>query len=413
LALLLVILGLTSVIARGNGPRVTKVSSIPVQWRKNSILEDVCPNGLVLLDAMGFPKKEPNLLLLWDLERGKPAFQVTMDAWDEHSLRVSEGVLFASEGLRCVDGGKRVAGRQAMYLALIDVERPQDMTWVLPSRDLNDVSLPQLSHGVDHLISATFAVNPANGLIAAAYNKGVKPRIFLYAADLKSVTRTWELAQFVQDIGWSPDGKRLAVLYSGEIDAKGKYVGQDPNFHPLGIPEVEILDPVSGERLLRFFSGDREAKIAFSADGTRLCTISLRDQEIKNEGAVRMFSASTGSLLKKITSGRYQLHNNFAMSPDGRLIVADASTHAPNLLLNALRYGLRAPYIKMARFVILDTQTGKVLFEHHEETAGPGFGVYPMRFGFSRDGRRLLVDPNFAGCADNERVDVYSLDGLR
>lgn len=134
---------------------------------------------------------------------------------------------------------------------------------------------------------------------------------------------------------------------------------------------------------------------------------------IKKEGAVRMFSASTGDLLETVTSGRYQLHNNFALSPDGRLIVADASTHAPWLLLNALRHGERVLYIKMARFVILDAQTGKLLFEHHEETAGPGYGMYPMRFGFSPDGRRLLVDPNFAGCSDNERVDVYSLDVLR
>ena len=152
---------------------------------------------------------------------------------------------------------------------------------------------------MDHLLAVALAVNPANGLVAAPYNMRSGPRIFLYTAGLNKLVRTFELSQLVQDICWSPDGKRLAVLYSGEIDPKGRYVGDDPHFHPLGIPDVEVLDPQSGERQLRFFSGDREVKISFSPDGTRLCTISVRDQYFSEKGAIRIFSASSGESLRQ------------------------------------------------------------------------------------------------------------------
>jgi WD40 repeat protein len=258
------------------------------------------------------------------------------------------------------------------------------------------------------------AVNPAKGLVAAGFNVGIRPRIFLYNADLKG-PKILELSQFVQDVCWSPDGRRLAVLYSGEIDGKGKFVGNDPHFRPLGIPDVEIFDPASGERQLRFFSGDREAKVAFSPDGTRLYTISLRDKAFNQKGAVRIFSASSGTLLKTITSSRYYLHNNFAVSPDGRFIAADASTKPPYLplLLNVLRNGERGLYNKTARFVLLDAKTGKVRFEYHEVAPGPPGGMGSMVFAFTPDGHRLLVDPNLEGCGFGERVDVYSLGDAR
>jgi len=311
--------------------------------------------------------------------------------------------------------GKAGDGRQGEFLTLIDAQASHDMPWVLISADLSNPEPPQLDAGVDHLIGSTMAVNSVRGLVAAGFNVGLRPRIFLYNAELKG-PKILELSQFVQDVCWSPDGTRLAVLYSGEIDSKGNFVGNDPHFRPLGTPDIEIFDPTSGERQLRFFSGDREAKVAFSPDGTRLYTVSLRDKATNQGGSVRIFSASSGTLLKAITSSRYQLHNNFAVSPDGKLIVADASTKPPYLpwLRNVLRYGERGLSNKTARFVILDARNGKALFENHEVAPGPPGGMMdPMQFAFTPDGRRLLVDPNFAGCGFGERVDVYSFDGLR
>jgi WD40 repeat protein len=405
----------TTAASGGREPRVSKVSSIPAKWDNAHVLLDVCPNGLALLVSRGQPG-EAGSFDLWDLDRGKPAFTVTVAASDEHKSIISS---LSDCVFRCLDGGKRVVALQPPELVMMEAQRPQDVRWALPSRDFlgPPLLLMSRSRGAGYIIQAGLAVSPSGDLLAAAYNMGKKPSIFLYTADLKRLVRTWELSQLVlvQDICWSPDGKRLAVLYSGEVDAKGNYVGDNPHFHPLGIPDVEVLDPQSGERQLRFFSGDREAKVAFSPDGTRLFTISLRDQSTSLRGDIRIFSASNGKLLKKITSGRFHLHNNFALSPDGRLIVADASGRPPWLpwLQGMLRYGEGAYYNKTARFVVLDVKTGRVVFEHHEVTPGPPDVMHPVVFAFTPDSRRLLVDPNFANCGLGEHVDVYSIDDRR
>lgn len=54
----------------------------------------------------------------------------------------------------------------------------------------------------------------------------------------------------------------------------------------------------------------------------------------------------------------------------------------------------------MAHLVILVAKTGELIFEHHEKTPGEAYGVEPMRFAFSPDGRLLYVDPNDAGWHD-------------
>jgi hypothetical protein len=158
-----------------------------------------------------------------------------------------------------------------------------------------------------------------------------------------------------------------------------------------------------------------EAKIAFSPDGTRLYTVSLTKYNIATgkEAAIRVFSSSDGTALQTIELHPWKVRDNFALSPDGRLIVVDATTPAPAFFLKEI-FAEERFYRKMARFAIIDAQTGKLLFEHHENAAGSAGGeaVWPMHFRFSPDSRLLLVDPNYEGWGDSERVDVYSLDGL-
>lgn len=96
------------------------------------------------------------------------------------------------------------------------------------------------------------------------------------------------------------------------------------------------------------------------------------------------------------------MRNNFVSSPDGKLIVADASTDTWSLFSeNTNRRS------KEARFILLDVTTGKVVFQHEEQSAGMVWA--PMRFAFSPDGRLLFVDPNY-NYWDAEHVDIYAIE---
>ena len=408
-------LGLATVaFLSGAQALVTRVSSIPLQWRRQAVLEDVCDNGLVLLNGDGIGD-DPHVLLLWDMAKGKPTFRVSVDALRPRESAGPKENLDLREGpMRCLDAGKRIIALSAVHLVLIDAEKGAELARVLPSEDLKDLTSSPLLQVTWHVTKTALDVDSHNGQIAAAFNWGTKPRVFLYTEDLRTATKSWELSRYVEDIHLAPDGKKLAVLYSGGFDANGNFVGADPNFRLAAIPDVEIFDTSSGKSLLRFFTGDLEAKIAFSPDGACLYTISLAQYNVATgrKAAIRAFSALDGTLLRTLASPRHELRNSFALSPDGKLIVADASTPAPAFFLKEI-FAERAFYRKRARFVILDAQAGTLLYEHAEETGGSASGDAPMRFGFSPDGGNLLVDANHGGWADNERVDVYSLDLLR
>jgi WD40 repeat protein len=411
--LFLAVAAATQASCGGKEPQVKEIASISVKGPGKPVLEDLCNDELVLLNTIEFVDGRPSLRL-WNIETGRIVLEVPMEVWVKQVSALHDAGLTSESGpFRCLDEGRRVVALQGNYLALIDMRKGREVFRVLPSPDLNDTTSP-LENVMWQIAHRTLALSPDHRLVAAAYNWGIKPRVFLYTADLRTVALSWKLPRYIQDICWSPDGQKLAVLYSGGFDASNTFVGADVGFKLTGIPDVQVFDASSGKPLLRFFSGDMEARLAFSPDGTRLYTISLARYNIPTgkEAAIRVFSASEGALLRTISFPRYQLRNGFAVSPDGKLIVADASTPAPAFFLIEI-FAERANYRKHARFLIIDAQTGKLLFKHEEETMGEGYGFSPMGFAFSSDGRRLLVDPNFGLFGRYERMDVYSLDALR
>jgi hypothetical protein len=413
LPLFLIAVVAASLVSEEKEASVAKISSIPIPWRSEAVLEDVCENGIVLLNAIGLPGDEKDSLLLWDLEEAKSVSQVRMNDWaEEESALYKAGLPWTSGPFRCLDGGRRVIGLHGMYMVLFDAEKQAEVAHILPSKDLNDNASPLL-HVMWHVTDRTLDVNRKSGLIAAAFNWGVKPRVFVYTPDLRKLLISWELPRYMEDIRWSPDGQNLTVLYSGAFDANGAFMGAKVDFKPTGIPDVEIFDASSGKSLFKFFSGELEAKIAFSFDGARLYTIGLTKYNGKRQDrAIRMFSSQEGTLLQTMKVPPWGVQNNLALSPDSRFIVADGSTPAPSSFFKEI-FTEESFYRKEARLVILNAQSGKLLFEHHEKTFGEAWGVSPMRFGFSPDSHLLMVDPNYAGWGDNEHVDVYSLDGLR
>ncbi len=117
-----------------------------------------------------------------------------------------------------------------------------------------------------------------------------------------------------------------------------------------------------------------------------------------------MFSVLDGKLVRKFEKGQGKLKGNLVVSPDGGYLVADANSTKWSLgvFWNDV-YG----YDRKFRFVVLDTATGKVAFEHEEKTHNTELSS-PPAFAFSPDGKFLYVDPRIKGYG-SPQIEVYSL----
>ena len=148
--------------------------------------------------------------------------------------------------------------------------------------------------------------------------------------------------------------------------------------------DVWVMDPHSGEPLLKFWTKTGQDQIAFSKDGGLIYVTndSSYDSPPAHKGAIRVFSADSGALVQTISAGPKGVHSSFSLSPDGSLIAADASTDAPR------GWDLEIPpFEKISRVVLLDAKTGDLLFEHHERTerykSDPLGFAFPRTVGFS------------------------------
>jgi len=300
---------------------------------------------------------------------------------------------------------------QGDYLALIDFQKKAEICRIHASTANPAAPINQVMWEVTR---RTMRVNPSDGRVAVIFNTGQVPRVSVYSSDLSKVMQAWTLPRYMQDLCWSPDGKNLAVLYSGGFDEKKRFVGASPDFELKPLPDVEIFEADSARSLLTFSTGDLEAQIAWSPDVNLIYTISRskynRGANSWNYGAVRAFSARDGKLVRTMTIPRTGVRNSFAVSPDGRLIVADGSTPVPDFF-----WWIRESQgssEKLARFAMFDAQTGQLITTHEEKSPGKALGFDPMRFAFSPDGRVLYVDPNYANTRRGAHVDVYSLENL-
>jgi hypothetical protein len=231
------------------------------------------------------------------------------------------------------------------------------------------------------------------------------PEVFLYTARSSSPYMRWRLPRFVQSAAWSPDGKRLAVLYSGSCDSRLNYYQVDIKRKLLTLPDVAVFDARTGHVDFSFFSGQPEAQIAYSPDGKLLYTIvdsgALPMTFFPHHGRddIRVFSATDGKLVRTMHVPHTGVRSRFALSPDGKLIAADATTNAT--------WVPHDPPPIAVRFVLLDIATGKRIFEH-EETWGGGDATATTLM-FSPDGRFLITDPLAA--TGEGPVEIYKIAG--
>ncbi len=397
-----------------------------MQW---PLLEDMSADGLLLTNrSTGDPLVVTNRSTT-EAEIHRPLLHPYLSLWDIARRKEVEGIPFDLPELperaagrfrdhlprpfKFLPGSTRVIGLQEPYLVLIDLQKKAVVRHVLASDDLLDPRSPYLR--VTQYVEfkyTMFAINPQDGSIAAASNLGAEPRVFLFGPDLQGPIRSWSLPRYAQDLCWSPDGKRLAVLYSGLFNQKKElvvdlqYLRRRDFLASVRLPDVSIFDPLTGQELLKFSTNDIDAKIRFNLDGSLIyCVSSTESGEPWKKHSIRAFSASTGSLMQTITAPGSGVRNNFALSPDGRFIVADASREVPHPFFTE-----GSGWQKIGGFVLFDAKTGDLLFENDKKMAGETWD--PMRFAFSPDGRLLFVDPNYSGWRGGEQIDVYSLEAL-
>jgi WD40 repeat protein len=234
---------------------------------------------------------------------------------------------------------------------------------------------------------------------------------------LKKQIATWTLPRYVQDLAWSPSGGKLAVLFNGRFD------GTDPppagglkatKQFRRGIdetapgPDVWVVDSRSGESGLRFKTGSNQGKIAFSPDGQLIYVIQdFYYSYPGSKGVIGVYSAVSGERVRTLTAGPRGVHSYFEISPDGKLIAANASSEVPQRFHIEPIWGAQ-----IARVVLLDAHSGKLLFERHREASGEMSNQGMEVFGFSPDGRLLYVNAAPSGRIPYAHIEVYSLDGL-
>jgi WD40 repeat protein len=386
---------------------IGKAGAIRGNVNRGISLEDVDPEGRVLVMEEGVTPDQTSLML-WDPAKNAFGRRITPDWGLVPGKGWTPSMAPNPNSFKVVDNDGNIVGALGYYyLAVIDAERGI-LRKVLCSPDLKDPTSPYLDperNAWSFVPAVTIARYQYTGLIAVAFNVGRWPRLFLLRRGWIAPFASWRMKRFVRDLAWSPDGKTMAVLYSGVFNNGLKDVVPLHRGEPEStLPDVALFDVKTGNSRRSFFSGDRQSSIIFSPDGNSIYCATWNQMEPSRGWVIRHFSTSDGKLLQEFKVRGMKLKGGLAVSPDGRFLVADANSIRWSLgVIKNDVYG----YDRRFRFVVLDTATGKVAFEHQEKTHDTLLAS-PPNFVFSPDGKFLYVDPHLSG-SGTPQINVYSL----
>lgn len=329
-------------------------------------------------------------LNLWSVGETAPSTVINLPEWPAHKRELPP------IGIDCkfIADGDRIVCAHGPWLALIDIQTKKEIQCVLGTRGFFGLKLTGAD--VDKMPSLTVvAVDSKDGRVAVAYNTLKNPQILVFSRDLRTRVAGWKALKYVQGLFWSPDGKRLGVLYYNTYEPsynqRGEWTNRNPEVALAGVPDVSVFDVSSGKELLTFATGGFEAKAAFSPDGKLIYVIahSRVFRQYTRGGdwtkdTLRAFSSTTGKLVRAFKVKGTGVRNNFAVSPDGHFIAAECNkdVHSPlyyNLLtLLTMREDLSDDV--NAGFVILDAASGSVIFRKTVRTVGDVSDSLPLFF---------------------------------
>jgi len=390
--------------------------TVPVREAYSSVfvLEDVSPQGLLLINELGLhgpgeaqPPTDPKLIL-WDIERRKVATEIPLPDWVKWNDQVPGQVAGRRvEPLRFLRKRNQIVGLLCPWLLLVDVAHKSVVArWLLAEEYLDPrISAPPFPRESVQFPYRDLALNPLDDSVAVALNLGRKPRVFIVDAHSGERLATWTLPRWMQRIAWSPDGNKLAVLFSAQYDENGRDVWMK-YAETSALSDLWIYDARSGKVVKKIVTGSFQTDIVFSPLGDLIYTVNTAFYWGHPKGAIRAFSVTTGERVREIVGPKEGFKNSLAVSPDGKWVAGDASAHVPQGL-----HLERIAMLKIARILILNAESGRIVFEEHQETAREDYE--PLRFMFSPDQRFFLVDYPWSKRDPYEHIDVYSFQEMQ
>ena len=356
------------------GAKSSSRSEFPIALWSQSIgdpvvIDDVWSGVLLASEAVAIPSSNTLQLelVLRNPYTGLVLRKLVPEGWNFSRRNPQRASCDDSRGLfRIVNHGRLILGLECPWLVVFDIE-----TGALIRREL---PRPNLLERTDSLEAVPYppkpialAIDSVRGRLAAAYNVGPAPSLFIYTVDLKSELRFWPLKRFVQDVSWSRDGKHLAILYSGLYDENRQFIGWGRKPTKPGTFNLEIIDVKTGTVVARAFTGDaQEGQVLFDPESNFLYAIAadrLSDSEPQDTG-IRVVDWKTGKLVRVLRKPGLSLHGEFAMSADGRWIAANASTDLAHLpLVESDAFG------NYSRIVALSSATGEMLLQKSRKTS--------------------------------------------
>ena len=397
----------------GNRVEVKEVGRIALSNVDWLTLQDVDDRGRVLVihnSVFGSPRRSLGvvsaqpILLLWDLSTHAFSYRLPLDLTVPRGSALAKAwpSIFetAPRQFRFLSNGE-VVGVVGCYVVRLDLAKGK-ANWILPSPDACEPQPPYFASRNVTSRAEILSMNRRREEFAVGVNVGKWPRLFIFGPTGDKPIASWKLDRPVTSLAWSPDGSRLAVLYDSSFDAQLKYICKLEYPH---LPNLAVFDMPSGKQEFSVFTGEPENQVAFSADGSRLYCIAqhLNWGLLGAEGqGIKVFGASDGKKVRSFKGGPHGVGQNFSLSPDGKLIVADASTQP---------FSWEGATIdKIGRFVILNSSSGRVVFDQPGRRMHGSARGLPYEFAFTPDGRTLLVDPWTSwGIPGSFAIDVYSV----
>jgi hypothetical protein len=390
--------------------------SLPVAPYGRASLQDITKQGQLLLLSPS-PQAGPAgtsfpTVLLWSPGERKPSTEIPLGEFSRYASSLPRKLADAPVGpLKVVPGSGLILAVQLPWLVAIDAQSHREAGRMLPcdddARRPGDFPAPLGEAPADRLLIP--AINPATGAVAIACNVGQQPSIVLVDSNLHSTLNHWKVPRPVQDIVWSPGGDSLAVLWympPNPFYSAGKFNRSQVNSPPIE-PNIAIFDPKRGKEVTEFSTGEFDAQITFTADGAVIYSINhakylgySRDDWAKEN--LRVFDAKTGALMRTIKVPDTGVRNNFCLSPNGKLIAAESTVDAH------LPWFIEQVSLSVeAGFVLLDTQTGRVLFRDKRRTLGDARERLPLFF--SPDNAEVFANFNPRDGQSDGTIDGYSI----
>lgn len=184
---------------------------------------------------------------------------------------------------------------------------------------------------------------------------------------------------------WSPEGRKLAVtLLSGQPDTA---------YAPRDISNLLVLDASSGQTILGIKTGDTAGPVCFAPDNT-IVTAPLhfepRSRDSLRPEAASVRSATTGLQIRSISSPGRDIHDDLELSQDGKILLAYVGKEKSGFSFRAME---DVQEVIDRKFQLFDYKTGNAVATSPDLTTSCN--------------RYILRSPSLRLNADGDNVLVY------